>query len=87
MRDAQQLRDVVDLIPKLDEIEKEVDHASAPIAFRGCGNDQCFCFAWRLAMLTSGATSAGLTGPYSVPSATTTVAGARQANRTGAVAQ
>jgi hypothetical protein len=46
MRDAQQLRDVLDLIPKLDKIEQEVDLASAPIAFRGRGNEQwAFCLA------------------------------------------
>ena len=39
MRDAQQLRDVLDLISKLDEIEQEFDLASAPIAFRGRGNE------------------------------------------------
>ena len=39
MRDAQQLRDVLDLIPRLDVIEQEVGRASEPIAFkgRGCG--------------------------------------------------
>ena len=30
MRDAQQLRDVLDLIPKLDEIEQEVDRVRRP---------------------------------------------------------
>ena len=46
MRDAQQLRDVLDLIPRLDVIEQEVDRASEPIAFKGRGNDQwAFCLA------------------------------------------
>ena len=46
MRDAQQLRDVLGLIPKLDAIEQEVDRASEPVAFRGRGNEQwAFCLA------------------------------------------
>ena len=46
MRDAQQLRDVLDLIPRLDAIEQEVDKASEPIAFKGRGSDQwAFCLA------------------------------------------
>ena len=39
MRDALQLQDFLDLIPQLDAIEKEVDLASEPIAFRGRGDD------------------------------------------------
>ena len=46
MRDAQQLRDVLDLIPRLDAIEQEVGNASEPIAFKGRGSDQwAFCLA------------------------------------------
>ena len=46
MRDAQQLRDVLDLIPRLDVIEQEDDRASEPVAFKGRGNDQwAFCLA------------------------------------------
>ena len=84
MRDALQLRDVLDLIPQLDAIENEVDLASEPIAFRGRGDDQ-WAF-WRRTTRMSGASSAGLMGPYNAPSAATTVAGVRQGCRTGAVA-
>ena len=46
MSDALQLKDVLGLIPWLDAIEKEVDKASEPIAFRGRGEDQwAFCLA------------------------------------------
>jgi hypothetical protein len=46
MRDAQQLRDVLDLVPRLDAIEQEVDKASEPIAFKVRGSDQwAFCLA------------------------------------------
>ena len=46
MRDAARLQDVLLLIPQLDAIEIEVDKASAPIAFRGRGEDQwAFCLA------------------------------------------
>ena len=46
MRDALRLKDVLDLIPQVDAIEKEVDKASEPIAFRGRGEDQwAFCLA------------------------------------------
>ena len=40
MRDAARLQDVLLLIPQLDAIEIEVGKASAPIAFRGRGEDQ-----------------------------------------------
>ena len=46
MRDALQLKDVLDLVPQLDSIEKEVDRTSEPIAFRGRGGEQwAFCLA------------------------------------------
>ena len=46
MRDAVRLQDVLALIPQLDAIETEVDKATAPIAFRGRGEEQwAFCLA------------------------------------------
>ena len=40
MREAVNLKDVLALVPQIDRLEEEMDVASAPIDFKGKGQDQ-----------------------------------------------
>ena len=46
MRDAVALKDVLTLVPQIDQLEVGMDRASAPFAFMGKGDEQwAFCMA------------------------------------------